>query len=474
MSTRQVVILLIFSVLCFGGINWEIEIVDSTTHHTNPSEFEPGLIVDTRGLPHIVYNKGYELIYVTKTYNNDWLRETIDSGLYYTCPSLTSDKDGRLHCSYYQVVGQTNYLTYAYRDSSEWVKIIVDSIFGVTAGPQYFRTEIEIDTAGYPGIAYVSWNPSDTLHYIKYIHYNGVDWDSSVVEYDTVWAGNPMPSDCWPNLEINSHNIPLIAFHQIYSGPGNDTIKLACWSDSLQGWVVEPVVCNPNSGASISMVLNNNDYPYIAHGVETDLYCTWWNGTTWQSEYTGEDIGWVDNSIDLALDTLGKPHILYFQPLIGTRYCYKDTVWHGCGIVDSSARNGGLLRIDRKNRLHITYSFYDLYSPIMGIKYAKGTFVGIKEDDVGYRIHDTGLKIEVYPSVVQDVLNVGYVISNPGDVEMMIYDVCGRVVKSIRHVCAMPGFYKKKILLDGLGLGIYFVVLRQNNRQVGKKFLFIE
>lgn len=282
-----------------------------------------------------------------------------------------------------------------------------------------------------------------------------------------------MPSDWPPNLEINSHNIPLIAFHQIYSGPGNDTIKLACWSDSLQGWVVEPVICNPYGGAAISMVLNNQDYAYIAHGVDVGLYCTWWNGTTWQSEYTGEDIGWTNISIDLALDTLGNPHILYFQSLIGTRYCYKDTVWHGYGIVDSSA-HGGLLRIDHKNRLHITYRFYDLYSPILGLKYAKGTFVGIKEDDVGYRIHDTGLKIEVYPSVVQDVLNVGYVISNPGDVEMMIYDVCGRVVKSIRHVCAMPGFYKKKILLDGLGLGIYFVVLRQNNRQVGKKFLFIK
>lgn len=102
----KVVILLIFTVLCFGGINWEIEIVDSTSDHTNLNKFEPGLIVDTRGLPHIVYNKGYELIYVTKTYNNDWFRETIDSGLYYPCPSLTSDKDGRLHCSYYQVVGQ--------------------------------------------------------------------------------------------------------------------------------------------------------------------------------------------------------------------------------------------------------------------------------------------------------------------------------------------------------------------------------
>ncbi|MGQ9665133.1 MAG: T9SS type A sorting domain-containing protein [bacterium] len=466
----KMAVLLIFSVLCFGQINWEIELVDT-------NGLQSALIVDTAGLPHIVYNKmgSSELIYATKTYNNAWRKEVIDSGLVYGSPSLTADKDGRLHCSYYQGVGQTAYLTYAYRDSSGWVKSIVDSIFGILTNwwlRSYFCDEIEIDTLGHPGIVYVSWNPSDSLFYTKYIHYNGVDWDTSVVEYDTVWAGHLMPSDWSPNLEINSHNVPLIAFHQHYSGPGNDTIKLARWIDVSQKWVVEPVVCNPDGGADISMVLNENDYPYIAHGVDIGLCLTWWNGTTWQTEYTGADIGWVDISIDLMLDTLGKPHIVYYQPLIGMRYCYKDTIWHDCGIIDSSAMRGGPLRIDRMNHPHITYRGFSGQSILP--KYARGTFVGIEEDDAGYRIDDTGLKIEVYPGLVQGVLNVGYVISNPGDVEIVIYDVCGRVVKSVRHISAMPGHYKEKILLDGLGSGIYFVVLRQNNRQVAKKFLRIE
>jgi len=289
-------ILLIFC-LGFGQINWEIEIVDTVINSPTEYEFQHTLIVDTAGLPHIVYNKmGFsELIYTTKL-NDNWFRATIDSGLFYACPTLASDKNGRLHCSYYRVVGQTAYLTYAYRNSGEWIKVTVDSIFGILTNwwfTKYFYTEIETDTFGHPGIVYVSWNPLDSLFYIKYIHYNGVNWNSSVVEYDTVWAGHLIPSDWSANLEINSHNKPLIAFHQIYSGPGNDTIKLAYWSDSLQGWVVEPVVCNPYGGAAISMVLNNQDYPYIAHGVDMGLYCTWWDGTAWQSEYTGIDIGWL-------------------------------------------------------------------------------------------------------------------------------------------------------------------------------------
>ena len=110
---------------------------------------------------------------------------------------------------------------------------------------------------------------------------------------------------------------------------------------------------------------------------------------------------------------------------------------------------------------------------IHGIKYAKGTFVGIEENDTRHRGQDTEFGLKVYPNICYGILNIEYTIARKSEVELAIYDVCGVRIKSIKQKNYLPGNYQKTLNLGALASGIYFVVLKQNNEQVSKKFLFI-
>jgi hypothetical protein len=220
----------------------------------------------------------------------------------------------------------------------------VDSIYGIITNYWfiwgYYQTSLALDTFNLPAIAYTSWNLADSLHYLKYAHLSGASWDTSVIEYDSIWSPHTMPSDWSPCLRFSRDNKPVIAFHQIYDNP-QDTIKLASYDDTLHQWSIEPAICDPYSGTSISLALNSQDNPCLAHGVVTALAYSWKDSGSWYTEYTGDDIGWLNMRVALALDSLDNPHIFYHSngPVY---YCYKrNSVWHLCGRVDSSLNNLG-------------------------------------------------------------------------------------------------------------------------------------
>jgi len=76
------------------------------------------------------------------------------------------------------------------------------------------------------------------------------------------------------------------------------------------------------------------------------------------------------------------------------------------------------------------------------------------------------------PALVRDYLAVSYGVPLQGDALLTIYDVTGSKVKTVR-ISLRPGFYSKNIETKDLPSGIYFIVLKQNNEQVSKKFLLI-
>ncbi|MGQ9535231.1 MAG: C25 family cysteine peptidase [bacterium] len=70
-------------------------------------------------------------------------------------------------------------------------------------------------------------------------------------------------------------------------------------------------------------------------------------------------------------------------------------------------------------------------------------------------------------------LTINYGIPVQGDIFLKIYDVTGSLVKSTSQANLHPGFYKVIVYTKGLPSGVYFVVLKQNEEQVGKKCMFI-
>ncbi len=86
----------------------------------------------------------------------------------------------------------------------------------------------------------------------------------------------------------------------------------------------------------------------------------------------------------------------------------------------------------------------------------------------------TSLCITHLPALAEEKLAISYGIPEPGDVLITVYDITGSVVKSITHTYRHPGYYQKTISAEGLSSGIYFLVVRQNNEKVSKKFLLIK
>jgi hypothetical protein len=130
------------------------------------------------------------------------------------------------------------------------------------------------------------------------------------------------------------------------------------------------------------------------------------------------------------------------------------------------------LVFDSNNRPHISYKFVRIDGrDIVGLKYAKGTFVGVEEYESG-KI-EKELELQVFPNPTTRRVNIQYTISVQSDIELIIYDVTGARKKSIQHEAQPSGWYQEKLDTRNLPSGVYFIVLKQGNEKVSKKFLLI-
>ncbi len=477
-------LLILIPLICLGQIVWENEIIDSVYADTGNYRFN-SMALNTNGIPCVVYNPGgLNTIMFAWWTDSGWQKEVVESGLKYYGFSLAIDHSNIVNFSYYRRDDSLDmtYHCHGQRDTIGWQIEEVDSTAGYLG--DYFwniNSSIDLDTLGLPGIAYISWNVSDSLHYIKYAHYNETSWDTSVVVRDTTWHRR-RPLDWCPSLEFDTQNTPHIAFHRIRSDIHADTLKIVHYDDTLHDWIVEPIMDCGMAGFPLSLKLDNQDYPCIAHGYDAGLAYTRWNGSVWNTDYGIAGIGWIDTRIRLALDSLDQPHILYKHwGTVFPSYCYKNTIWHMCGPVEPDTLGNTHvdadlnLAFDHNDQPHISYKFKQedsQYTYIRGFKYAKGTFVGIEEYKNG-KI-EKELELQVFPNPTTRRVNIQYTISVQSDIELTIYDVTGARKKSIQHEAQPSGWYQEKLDIRNFTSGVYFIVLRQGNDKVSKKFLLIK
>ncbi|MGB9721887.1 MAG: hypothetical protein ACPL28_10460 [bacterium] len=327
-----------------------------------------------------IYSKENKLICAVRC-DNGWQKEVIESGFRYYSFSLVFDNRNTAHISYYRWDTTLNklYLCYSHRDSSGWSIDVVDSNI-------YWRhwyalyTSIDIDTFGKPGIAYITWNLNltDSICYIKYAHYNGANWDTSVVEYDSMYVHIQSMPDWNPSLKFNKKNTPMIAFNQLYHYQYEyDTVKIGYYDDTLDRWIVSPAIYWPPMGQpSLSLELDNQDFPHIALCRNGTLAHAWWDGSEWQIESVNAiSIGDYGAIIDLELDSLNNPHIAFQGDMLTPfpDYCYYDGTWHSYIPFDDSLllhpRGGISIVLDNTSSPHIAYAcgYYNGNTDMMAI-----------------------------------------------------------------------------------------------------------
>ncbi|MEO0123961.1 MAG: T9SS type A sorting domain-containing protein [candidate division WOR-3 bacterium] len=468
---KKCLIFFIF-VLGSGQAMWEREVIDTVSSPSNFAVFN-SLALDTSGIPGVVYcDDAIHKIFYARRLENEWQKEIADSGFSVSFGySLIYDNNNIPHMSYYRVNDQNSQYTllcYAFRDYNGWHISVIDTIWYRFPGWTDIKSSIALDTLGLPGIAYIQ-HDSIEAQYIKYAHYNGVIWEISTVEYN----GQSDSRDWSPTLKFDKHNIPHIAFRE-QIGYGVNSLKIYTY-DSLNNWVMKWIEYIDLSARSLDFELDKDQYPHLAYDAGGDLEYRWWDGSTWHID-TLLTIGWVGVRIALELDNYDRPHIAV-KPAMQSKaiYYYKDITWHVSLLCDSS--DGVFtcdlgLEMDKYNTIHAVYSCDSFITGFF--KHAWRGLVGIEEVGTRYTMQDAGLNMKVYPSVSYGLLSIEYNLRNGCDAELIVYDITGATRKSIKIGESESGNYRKILNLTNLSGGIYFLVIRQNNKQVSKKFILVK
>jgi hypothetical protein len=84
------------------------------------------------------------------------------------------------------------------------------------------------------------------------------------------------------------------------------------------------------------------------------------------------------------------------------------------------------------------------------------------------------LSITGIPTFAKENLLLNFGVSNNDKVTISVYDAAGTKVRSLIKADIVPGYYQEKIDTRDLSSGVYFVVLKQDNRKVSRKFLLIK
>lgn len=341
-----------------GG--WRTQTIDSTEDVGRYN----ALALDAGGAVHISY---YNAIHGDLKYAQQdgapeitaWRVQVVDSagdvGRY---SALALDNAGQPHISYGSKAGDGRYyLTYAHWNGDAWLTQTVDSTGDIGAS-----TSLALDAAGYPHISY-TWMG----FYLKYVWWTGDVWRTEIVDP----AGRAGETS---SLALDADGYPHISYFDSVNGD----LKYAQWAGDT--WRIQTVDRVDWQNPSSSLALDDVGRPHISYydGTAGDLKYARWNGDAWAIQ-TVDGVGDVGKSSSLALDGTGFPHISYYDD---TTDDLKYARWDGAletgsawfiQTVDSAGRVGqySSLALDSIGQPHISY--YDAF-PNFSLNYAHGVF----------------------------------------------------------------------------------------------------
>jgi hypothetical protein len=100
-------------------------------------------------------------------------------------------------------------------------------------------------------------------------------------------------------------------------------------------------------------------------------------------------------------------------------------------------------------------------------------FPGV-EEDAGFRIHNTGFSLNVYPNPIQKECCIKYNLPREAKVAISIYDVTGRLVKNIINEKQIAGKYSRVFDMTDLAQRVYFIRLKTKDQAETKKVVFVK
>jgi hypothetical protein len=333
---------------------WLIYTVDSA----GMTGLHSSLALDSNGYPHISYfdSTTRDLKYAHWT-GSIWTTEIVDP----------EDKDAILYSSFALDANDNPYIAYNYligplkyaEDSNPNPDVTAWVIETVDAGTMGYSPSLSLDSAGNPHVAYNEFSNTGE-NALKYAKWNGSRWIVQIVESDEQFPPG------WQSLKLDSSGNPHISYCKVFEvGPPFISDLKYAWVDT--GIWYNVTVDSGYVGTGISLALENGN-PRIAYYEATSglkyaegTFSTFSTGTiNWEITTLGPigDVGL--NSPSLALDSMGNPHISYYNATDGNidlQYAsWSGSSWIVTNVDSlSSVGQGVSLALDSADKPHISY-----------------------------------------------------------------------------------------------------------------------
>lgn len=313
------------------------------------------LVLDNSGTPHVLYQDFNKLTYAYRT-DTGWHTELAalpEEWYWINNPTLAVDSTGTVKGAYFYYDWVPD-LMYLYRDGAGWHAQSVD-------GGEYWeevRVAIALDDQDYPHLAY----SVDDESLVKYAFQDGTGWHLQTID------SNPGYYDPWiyPSIQLDAADHPHILYNDYQSG-----ILEYHWFDG-SNWRAEPISLNGDLAREVDMKLNANGYPLAAYydSVDMDLRFVYKDASGWHFQ-TVDSQGDVGQKPSLALDLQGNIHISYIdQTNNRLKYAlFSNGAWE-VGVVDPDSVGSQDIAIDTAGRPHIVYQDDQLGD----LLYADGTY----------------------------------------------------------------------------------------------------
>jgi len=134
---------------------------------------------------------------------------------------------------------------------------------------------------------------------------------------------------------------------------GNHTFRYAYKENNE--WIVDVITQNAAVGRSI--VVDSNDKPHTAFFRDDSVYYAYKNESWHMEELEGMR---ESSDVDIALDSMDNPHLIYKSSNDELRYAYYDSGWNFETLdEDSGPQQGVRIVIDENDVIHVYYSFCD-------------------------------------------------------------------------------------------------------------------
>ncbi|MFV1981065.1 MAG: T9SS type A sorting domain-containing protein [Rhodothermia bacterium] len=445
-----------------------------TLHQVASGAAKPALALTSDGIPHIAYmleaNAGY-------VHHAIWNDETaafeiseVVTGYFYGPLAIAVDSDGRSHINYHDHTSQDQ--QHVFQTDQGWVNEPIRS-----PGHDGWDNSIVVDASG--GIHTSSVDPSGTG--VEYARRMTSSWEVEAVGSGAVNYG------FGTSLALDPDGVPHIA----YFDDGNMDLMLASRTGA---WSITAVDTDGDVGRFASLRIDANGTKHIAYFRDVG------NGSGLIEHAESDGSNWIFGTVDklddvitstarnitsLDLDELGNPHVTYGDRKV-VRYAYRDgDQWNRETIADvrgTPTEFGQLtsLELDGDGVAHVAY--YEVVSggPQPGaIMYARREQGAVTASEVpvlpgsglagpdtpGSDVAGSGLNVHLYPNPAASLTHIEYEIDRRTYVEVVVYDLHGREVRTLVESEQAPGHHRVSFTGDAFSAGRYIVSVTAGARR---------